>query len=155
MTNNTIRTRRPRTRPMLAALLMTMVMPAVQAADARQPILLNEEEQGFVLNEMRQYVVSLQQILTALADDDVITVGQAARTMGMQAMSNAPPTLMGKLPMAFRQLGMPTHKAFDEIADAAESGETTPQILSRLGTVLNNCVACHASYRLAPAAQGQ
>jgi mono/diheme cytochrome c family protein len=115
---------------MLAALLMTMVMPAVQAADARQPILLNEEEQGFVLNEMRQYVASVQQILTALANDDVITVGQG-------------------------QLGMPTHKAFDEIADAAESGETTPQILSRLGTVLNNCVACHASYRLAPAAQGQ
>jgi hypothetical protein len=42
MINNTIRTRRPRIELMLAALLMTMVMPADQAADARQPIVLNE-----------------------------------------------------------------------------------------------------------------
>lgn len=144
----------------LSALLLTVTLltilftPAGRAADPRQAIVLDEAEQAFVLNEMRQYVVSLQQILTALANDDPIAVGQAARTMGMQAMRDAPSTLMGKLPMEFRQLGMPTHKAFDEIADAAESGEDTQAILGRLGSVLTNCVACHASYRLSPAKTG-
>ena len=135
-------------------LVTTLCMPASRAADPRQAIVLDESEQAFVLNEMRQYVVSLQRILTALANDDPIALGQAARTMGMQAMRDAPSTLMGKLPMEFRRLGMPTHKAFDEIADAAESGEDTRAILGRLGTVLNNCVACHASYRLSPAGAG-
>lgn len=146
--------RLPAAQLLTVTVLAMMYLPASRAADPRQPIVLDETEQAFVLNEMRQYVVSLQQILSALANDDPIAVGQAARSMGMQAMRDAPSTLMGKLPMEFRRLGMPTHKAFDEIADAAESGEDNRAILGRLGAVLNNCVACHASYRLSAAGTG-
>jgi hypothetical protein len=69
--------------------------------------------------------------------------------LGMQGMSSAPPNLMSSVPEGFRQIGMPIHMAFDKIADAAETGATTKEILTSLGAAMNRCVACHAAYRIA------
>jgi cytochrome c556 len=71
--------------------------------------------------------------------------------MGMQAMQNAPATLMGKMPDGFRALGMPTHMAFDQIAQSVQAGADPNAILTMLAKGMNNCVACHASYRIEPA----
>jgi cytochrome c556 len=66
----------------------------------------------------------------------------------MQGMSNAPPTLMSAVPMGFRQIGMPIHMAFEKLANAAEKGATSMEILSGLGEAMNRCVSCHAAYRI-------
>ncbi len=123
---------------------------SVQSAglDDRQALSLNDEERRFVLTEMQNYVISIQRIAAALSNNDLPAVATAARSMGMQAMQNAPATLMGKMPAEFRKLGMPTHMAFDQIADAAEDGAGVDVILAKLAGAMQQCVACHAGFRI-------
>ncbi|MDH3639962.1 MAG: hypothetical protein OES09_16085 [Gammaproteobacteria bacterium] len=130
----------------------TALKAANTRLDDREAVHLNDEERQFVLVEMQNYVVSLQQLISALSTNDMQGVATAARPMGMQAMQNAPATLMAKMPGGFRSLGMPTHMAFDQIAQSAESGVDASSILSMLSKAMNNCVACHASYRIERAA---
>ena len=55
---------------------------------------------------------------------------------------------MGKLPIEFKQLGFDTHTKFDQLAMDAEDLEDGNHALSQLATLMENCVGCHAAYRL-------
>lgn len=48
----------------------------------------------------------------------------------------------------FLDLGVRTHKAFDELADRLEAGGTEDDAIQGLAELTGNCVGCHASYRL-------
>jgi len=53
-----------------------------------------------------------------------------------------------RLPPEFLRLGMSTHAAWDSLAADVSHGVPTGQTLGRLGTIMRNCVACHAQFRL-------
>ena len=116
--------------------------------DSRETIVLDAEASSYLFEEMKQYVSGLQQALTALAKDDLQGVATAVRPLGMQGMANTPKTLTGAVPDGFIKIGMPIHMAFDKIADAAEKGASSKEILSGLGMAMSRCVACHAAYRV-------
>lgn len=118
------------------------------STDGRQAILLEESERNLVLAEMRMFLASVQKITKALSENDMKIVAEAAREVGLAAQQEVPGSLMGKLPLAFKKLGFDTHKKFDELAlDAKDLGD--PQYaLEQLSTLMNNCVACHSTYRI-------
>lgn len=116
--------------------------------DNREAVVLDDENRAFVLHEMRQNVSGIQQAITALSNDDMKGVASALQRLGMQSMDNVPPTLMSTVPGGFMQIGMSNHLAFDKIADAAEKGASTKDVLSSLGIAMNRCVTCHATYRI-------
>lgn len=118
------------------------------STDGRQAILLEESERDLVLDEMRMFLASVQKITKALSENDMKIVAEAAREVGLAAQQEVPGSLMGKLPLAFKKLGFDTHKKFDELAlDAKDLGD--PQYaLEQLSTLMNNCVACHSTYRI-------
>jgi hypothetical protein len=58
---------------------------------------------------------------------------------------------MGKLPLAFKQLGLETHSGFDALALDAEQLGDPAHTLTQLAGLLQNCVACHAAYRITTA----
>ena len=116
--------------------------------DQREVIALDNESRAFIVQEMHQYVSGLQQALIALSKDDGKGVASAIRPLGMQGMAKAPAALMKAIPDGFKQIGMPIHMAFDKIADAAEKGAATSEILSGLGMAMNRCIACHSAYRI-------
>ena len=118
------------------------------STDGRQAILLEEAERDIVLSEMRMFLASVQKITKALSENDMKIVAEAAREVGLAAQQEVPGSLMGKLPLAFKKLGFDTHKKFDELAlDAKDLGD--PQYaLEQLSTLMNNCVACHSTYRI-------
>lgn len=118
------------------------------SADGRQAVVLPPASRDRVLSEMRTMLASVQGVLTGLAENDMKGVAQAARASGMAAAVDMSPQLMAALPLEFKQLGMGVHRSFDKLAAAAEAGASRNEILSRLGTQLSFCVACHASYRL-------
>ena len=128
--------------------LATISNGAEAQNDTREAVLLDDESRAFVIHEMQQFVGGLQQAIIALSTDDVKSAGAALRPLGMQGMASAPPALMSSVPPGFRQIGMPIHMAFDQIADAAERGATVKDVLSSLGMAMNRCVACHATYRI-------
>lgn len=55
---------------------------------------------------------------------------------------------MARLPMDFKQAGMAMHRGFDEIAEAADRGESAKKLNARLGDQLDLCVGCHQTYRI-------
>ncbi len=50
--------------------------------------------------------------------------------------------------MGLKQLGLDTHRKFDRLALDVEQLGDKRQTLEQLGTLLRNCVGCHAAYRL-------
>jgi len=114
----------------------------------RTAIVLSPVEREVVLLEMRGLLASVQGILDGLGRKDMKQAAQAARASGMGAAVDLNPALMAKLPMSFKDLGMSVHHSMDEIADAAEAGKPTDEILNKLSNTLAGCVACHAAWQL-------
>ncbi len=119
-----------------------------ETLDGRQTIIVNASERELILAEMRDFLLAGQQITAAIADNQPRAAAAAARRVGAQARRAVPDSLMIKLPLGFKRLGFDTHARFDRLAmDAADLGDRTV-ILRQLGELMNNCVACHAAYRL-------
>ena len=120
----------------------------VPATDGRQAIMLNPDEKDLILAEMRTMLASVQGVVEGIANEDMKQVALAARQSGSATAAQVPAGLMAKLPLGFKQLGHDAHLGFDEITVGAENDEPGELLLVRLGERLNNCVACHATYRL-------
>lgn len=122
------------------------------AGDGRAEIVLAAADRDIVLAEMRTFLGAVQGITTALTQDDLKTVASQARSVGLAAMGQVPPSLMQALPLEFKTLGRSTHAAFDQLALDAEQMGDRDMALRQLGDILGNCVACHAAYRLSAGA---
>lgn len=120
------------------------------APDGRTAILLAPDERDLVLSEMRMFLESVQQISAGLSAQDMQQVVQHARQSGRNAQQAVPGSLMGKLPLAFKQLGFDTHTKFDELALDAEQLGDPDHTLSQLAALMQNCIACHTAYRIDP-----
>jgi mono/diheme cytochrome c family protein len=118
------------------------------AEDSRSTIVLEDSERALVLAEMRDFLHSVQKISQGIADNNPDAIVQAARHVGMAAAQAVPMTLMGKLPDEFKILGHSTHQAFDQLALDVEQMQDTNAAAAALAQLMNNCVACHASYRI-------
>jgi cytochrome c556 len=116
------------------------------SSDPRQRLVLPRAERDKVLAEMRQMLGSMSGVLHGFVANDMPAIEKAARASGM-AMA-ADPQLEKKLPEAFLQLGMQTHKSFDKLADQAKAGGTREEAVKALAGLSNNCVGCHSAYRL-------
>jgi hypothetical protein len=119
------------------------------ATDGRQAIQLEPQQRDLVLTEMRTFVDSLRDITLALGTDDSAMFQKAALRVGLKAQEGVPLDMMKALPLAFKKLGMDTHKRFDDLAALSEQGAGTEELLTELSQLMNNCVACHAAYQLA------
>lgn len=125
----------------------------VSAPDGRQAIVMSADEKNLILAEMRTMLGSVQGVVDGIASKDMQRVAQAARQSGSAAAAQVPAGLIARLPLGFKQRGHTAHQGFDKIVVGAESGETEDMLLALLGERLNNCVACHATYRLEAAAE--
>jgi cytochrome c556 len=118
---------------------------AAPAADDRERIVLPAPARNMVLAEMRMMLESVAGVVAALSEGDTAAAAQAARASGM--VMAVDPHLNELLPAAFVELGMATHRGFDALADQLEQGADQETALAELGTLMQNCNACHAAYR--------
>jgi len=118
------------------------------ATDGRTAIILEPAERDLILAEMRVFLGSVQGILVSANSDDMQTVVEAARKSGMPPPGQVPDALVGKLPLSFKTLGFDTHKRFEQLALDAEQLGDKAHTLEQLAELMNNCIACHAQYRL-------
>ena len=117
-------------------------------ADGRKAIHLNSGEKDLVLAEMRSFLTSVQQITKGISENNMELVAEYARKSGKAAQGEVPGILMGKLPLQFKQSGFDTHTKFDQLAMDAEDLGDSSHALSQLSTLMQNCIACHAAYRI-------
>jgi len=116
--------------------------------DQRISLLLEPNEKGLLLFEMKTFLESVQKITNGLVKDDMQTIADGDLQGGVKAKNEVPGSLMAKLPLSFKKLGFDTHRKFDQIAtDAKEKGDKEHS-LSQLDALLQNCVACHAGHKI-------
>ncbi|MEW5965293.1 MAG: hypothetical protein AB1749_17270 [Pseudomonadota bacterium] len=118
------------------------------ATDGRHELALTREEREFVLAEMRAFLESVRDIVSAVASGKPAAAAAAAKRSGMGATHDVPASLRAKLPAEWRTLGMDTHTQFDALALEASGIGDAKQITRQLASVLDNCTACHAAFRL-------
>ncbi len=116
--------------------------------DGRQALRLNAEEMAHVRLEMRTFLSGVQEIVSAVAGNDPQTIARSARKLGVAAAHEVPAELRRKLPLEFKKLGSATHHGFDDLARDAESLGDANHALRQLGQIMQNCVSCHATFRL-------
>ncbi len=119
----------------------------IKSEDGRFAVRLTSDERDLVLNEMRTFLDSVQKITQGVASNDFDAVGEAARKVGRAAQQGMPGTLVGKLPLEFKKLGFDTHTRFTQLALDAEQMSDAEHTISQLSELLQNCVACHATYK--------
>ena len=101
-----------------------------------------------VLAEMRTMLRAVNGFVTAAATRDREAMREAALSGGTRIAVDMDTALMRRLPDEFVQLGMSTHRAFDDVAAAVDAGVGRDSALALMGRLTDKCVACHASYRL-------
>ena len=74
----------------------------MENSDDRITILLDESERNLVLAEMRAFLTSVQQISQGLAENDMELIVLSARMSGNAAQQGVPGSLVGKLPIEFK-----------------------------------------------------
>jgi hypothetical protein len=122
--------------------------------DSREVVVVTPVERNYILSQMRMFVTSIQTVAAGLGADDRAQAAEAAAARGLKRNANDPafpPTLDAKLPQQWKQLGGGMRRGFDALAQSISAGDGTQKSLEQLGVVMMNCVACHATYRVATA----
>jgi hypothetical protein len=133
------------------ACLVASTTASAEPADARSPVVLTGSEKAWLFGEMRENLVAIQAIASALSDGDAARVQRIAADLGLGPWTRnpaRPPDLLAKFPPPWRALAAQVHKDFDGIADGAAARESNQQLLARIGKLMQSCTACHASYRV-------
>jgi cytochrome c556 len=115
--------------------------------DGRQAVMLSKDEHNALLLEMRMWLQNSQGILAAASKKDFDEVIRSAKASGMGAEAETPGSLFRKLPVEMKALGFDTRRKFDAIAADADKFKDSNLIVSKLSEAMNNCIACHATYR--------
>ena len=120
-------------------------------SDGRVEIILAAAERDQILAEMRLLLKAVDGLIRGLGEPnpDPKQMEATARAVGMNMAADVEPTIMAKLPLPFKQMGMSIHKDMDALADAIVRHETPQQILQRLSSMTARCTACHDMYRIA------
>jgi hypothetical protein len=130
-------------------LLVFLTSSAVaEEVDNRQSLNLTEPQRNHVLGEMRALLTGTQNILAALAKDDMSTVAEHTQALGVNMEHKAENPLHEVLPKDFMQLGMSMHKDFDLIAADAATLKNPKHTLQQLSDTMAKCTACHATYQI-------
>ncbi|MEW5903060.1 MAG: hypothetical protein AB1722_01770 [Pseudomonadota bacterium] len=121
--------------------------------DGRMAVMLSKDERNALLLEMRVWLQSAQGILAAASLKDFDAVVKSAKASGMSAEAGTPGSLFRKLPVEMKALGFDTREKFDDIAATAAGSKDGTQVVEKLSVAMNNCIACHETYRFVEEAQ--
>ena len=120
----------------------------VTTTDGRTAIIMTPSNTDFVLNEMRDFLESVQQINEGILTNNAQKVIDAGKKSGGSVIDHAPKGLIKSLPIGFKKMGFATHDIFDEIRESAETDFNPKNTQIQLNKLLNNCTACHKIYKI-------
>lgn len=115
----------------------------------RETLTLSPAEAAEMLSGMRTYLETIQDLVSALAENQVGRVPEIAAKSGAKLLGNVNPFIGLKAPIGFTMMSLDTHEKFDQLAEKARRGVSRTEVLADLRNILDNCTACHAAYRLA------
>jgi cytochrome c556 len=122
---------------------------AEDVVDSRQVVTLSPVERAWMLGEMRNNLSTIALILTALANGETEQARKLALERGT-IRTNDPErkSIRDKAPDGWKPFSGNVHKGFDSIAESIGNHAPQSQTLLQMGSLLQNCAACHAAYRV-------
>lgn len=140
------------TKTLCAVFLSGFLLPAV-ASDDRQTVQLPDRMREHMLANMRDHLLTLESITRSLANEDYDGAAEAAENrLGLSSLDAHGASHLGQfLPPEMGQIGMNMHKAASRFAVAARDAEVEgglQEAFSALSEVMQQCVACHANYKV-------
>ncbi|MGC2780362.1 MAG: hypothetical protein WA418_32480 [Bradyrhizobium sp.] len=122
-------------------------------ADLRERVAFPPDLVEHTLANMRDHLLTLQQINEALADGETDKAGRIAeQRLGMSSLRLHGAAEVAKfMPQGMQEAGTAMHKAASRFAMEAQNAGVTGELkpaLKALGETLAACVGCHAAYRL-------
>jgi Cytochrome C' len=117
-----------------------------ETLDTRTPLPLTAMMAAHQKQNMRDHLAAIQEIVGALAADDLSAVAKAARRIGYSDAMAQMCQHMGAAAPGFTDMALAFHRTADTIADAAQRGDRQATTAA-LAATLRTCVGCHASYR--------
>lgn len=119
---------------------------SLHAMDGRAPLHLLPMMANHQKVEMREHLEAVQEIVDALARDDLAAVASASAKIGFSDDEAAMCNHMGAATPGFTERALAFHHTADEITAAAKDGDKA-RALSALSATLLTCTGCHASYK--------
>ncbi len=105
------------------------------------PMMANHQKQN-----MRDHLAAIQEIVAALAADDLPGVERAAGRVGFSENMGQMCTHMGAGAPGFTEQALGFHHAADRISAAAREADRS-RVLSELSATLQTCTSCHATWK--------
>lgn len=130
-------------------LLLTLATTASADQDARQKINLPEMMTQHMLGNMRDHMLAIHEIQAALAKNEPDKAADIAeQRIGMSSLASHNAAHMAPyMPKAMQEIGTEMHHAASRFAITVKEGDML-QSLDGLTKITQQCVACHAAYRL-------
>jgi mono/diheme cytochrome c family protein len=140
---------------LVAFSLAVFGLPTSSFADSRQLVEFPEMMRDHMLENMRDHLLALTEIQQYLALEEYEKASTVAENrLGMSSLGGHGASHMARfMPTAMQQIGTQMHKAASRFATIVQEGGlegSTPKIAEGLAVVMQQCVACHSSYRVYP-----
>ena len=119
---------------------------ALDAMDTRVPVPLLPPMALHQKAQMRDHLVAVQEIVAALAADNLEAAATAATRIGFSAEEQQSCEHMGAGASGFTDRALAFHRQADDIVTAARAGNKT-ESLHALGRTLAMCTSCHATFK--------
>jgi hypothetical protein len=131
----------------------SMTGPAAVSTDSRQLITFPEPMRLHTITSMRDHLLALQEIDVALSQSAFDKAASIAeQRLGMSSLElHGAAHIAPFMPQGMQEIGTQMHRAASRFAVEAQTasvGNDVRPALAALGTVMQQCVACHAAYRL-------
>jgi hypothetical protein len=134
--------------------LVTVVLlmsPAFAAGDqdSRQLVKLPAMMKQHMLGNMRDHMLAIHEIQSALANNELDKAADIAeQRIGMSSLvSHNAAHMAPYMTQAMQDIGTEMHHAASRFALSAKEGDTVKS-LGGLAAITQQCVACHAAYKL-------
>lgn len=138
--------------PMYLALLF-MTSTGFAQDDTREKVEFPQMMQQHMLANMRDHLLAISEIQALMAAADYDKAAQIAeQRLGLSSLDNHGAAHMAQMmPKEMQEIGSEMHKAASQFAisvvDAGASGDLKPA-LNDLSKLMQQCVACHAAFRV-------
>jgi len=126
---------------------------AAQPADSRLPVRFPEPLRTHTLANMRDHLMALGEIQTALARADFDAAAEIAeKRLGMSSLGlHGAHEVARYMPKAMQDAGTAMHRSASQFAVVAKDASVTGDLKAAVGAlarVNQTCVGCHAGFRL-------
>lgn len=132
-----------------SVILLFSSSTSLAAEETRQLVQLPEMMQQHMMSNMRDHLVTINEILINMANGEPEKAAEIAESrLGMSSLESHGANHMARfMPEGMRQAGTSMHRAASRFALKAQEGEALPAY-DALSEVTSACVACHSAFRI-------